>query len=1217
MKKNDLALLPALLISAATASAQTTASKSMAATEHAPIVAFNISDEGVRQPVRWGIDTAWRWDWWPLRATNHMQECVSLGRVTIDPRTSGSYTELTETQQTGLDEQLSWLKKSGVTDLYLLAGNASGSAWNTSFRTPFINDIALAVEYLKTKGYTVIAISPFNEPDYGSNHAPDAGEMATVAKLMHQNSVLKDIDIAGPSCLNCDYANSWWSTMKDAVDIGNTHQLAGTFDTFASFYAAVQASGKKSAGDEMHNINDALVGMNYGMSHGIWWSDFGGYTRAELGRTSNNGSRIAYRENRSAWTTAAVFKCDSENLAEAFLGTSERQAGESAYTFVSQDRLAYYDSFGPYYEYTKRTKGGTGYQKGQTNSEYVIEITYGEDVPAGPINGSFKLVNKATGKILTANSLSSNSDISQQAEGTGRNQSWTITPLDETQAGDFSYVTIAATGNKSFYLDAQKYDGSNGARVLLYPGGGNECERWHLRYKGNGYYVITNHDSGLSLEGSSDNTSATSTGVVQWARTGSDRQLWKLVPANATVESTPPAKPLALKVSPLSASVRLSWQANTEDDILGYMIYRYNDSAKIWETIARQVTGTEFIDNASRKGQTCKYRIRTIDKAWNLSEASDEVTCTAGSGKALVGNWTFASDSCDTQENHFDALITGGTFSNDGIRGGITLDGSDDYITLPYNIADHKTLTFCAWIKPTSNTAWQRIFDFGSSTDNYMFLTPSNGSALRFEICKDGNKQGLNATKRLPTDTWTFVALTISADSVNIYLNGELNATTTGISLRPSDINPLLSYLGRSMFSADPMFAGTISHASLYNYALSTDEVAQLYYTSQISDATDLLAQPMNKTTKSTLSKALQTANDAISAGNTATISSALTSLSKAMSTASKSAEAYKPLGEALAWSKQTAGAHPQTTAGALETYEAEYAEEESKYLGGEYSNARAALQISTIKAMTNKYVMADAPSTATEAEPMDISFLLRNEDFQGNTSDNWTITTSRTDYDGTLDYDCIEFYNCTFNISQALGNMPDGIYRISTQAFYRNGAKDNSKSTDVNAYLYIGTDTTKTLTPISRNANTKNGDGDWYEYATGKYVPNDMEAAAYAFNSLSRYRPSTLFGLNYVDGTYDSSAVNKLVVGIKKTTSATDDWTVINYIKLYYLGNPNHFAAQDVNKDGTVDTQDVLTIYDYIESSKAEASPCEDVNGDGVVDTQDVLDVYGHMREN
>ena len=466
--------------------AQPMASDALMAPAKGNYVPFDIASAGISQPVRWGIDTAWLWDWWPLRATNHMQECAELGRVTIDPRTSGSFTELAAEQAERLDLQLSWLKKSGVKTLWLLAGNTSDTAWKSSYRDSFVQDIALAVEYLQGKGYTVTAISPFNEPDFAANNAPSVAEMAAVARLIRQNSITAAIDVAGPSTLNCDYARSWWNMMSSSVQIGNTHQLAGSFDSFADFYAAVQAVGKKSAGDEMHNINDALIGMNYGMTDGIWWSDYGSYTRAELGRASNDGERIGYAENRSAWTSAAVFRRQSEPIVEAFLGTSERQASESAFTFVSQDRLVYFDGNGPYYDYTQAMPGGTGYATGQTNAEDVIEITHGEDIPVAPLNGTFKIVNKATGKLLTASGLRNDANITQAKESSTASQTWVIEPLALRAAPDMAHVTIRAAKNTSFYLDALKYAASNGARVLLYAGEGNECERWHLHYKGNG-----------------------------------------------------------------------------------------------------------------------------------------------------------------------------------------------------------------------------------------------------------------------------------------------------------------------------------------------------------------------------------------------------------------------------------------------------------------------------------------------------------------------------------------------------------------------------------------------------------------------------------------------------------------------------------------------------------------------------------------------------------
>ena len=1128
------------------------ASDALIAGEKGQMVPYNLSDEGVAQPVRWGIDTAWRWSWWPLRATNHMRECVSLGRVTIDPRTSGSYTELSAELKAGLDEQLSWLRKSGVKVLYLLAGNTSGGAWQTSFRTPFVTDIALAVQYLQSKGYEVTAISPFNEPDYAPNNAPNATEMATVARLIRQNDTLKDIDVAGPSCLNPDYANAWWSTMSGSLQIGNTHQLAGTFDNFAGFYAAVRDSGKKSAGDEMHNINDALIGMNYGMTDGIWWSDFGSYTRAELGRASLDGERIGYAENRSAWTSAAVFRRHSLPLAEAFLGTSERQAGESAFTFVSQDRLAYYDGHGPYYEYTKATPGGTGYDAGQTNSEYVVEITQGEDVPVGPVEGTFKIVNKATGKLLTAAALSNDANVTQAKESRTANQSWVIAPVAPRAAGDFAHVTIQAAKNTSFYLDALKYGGDNGARILMYSGGGNECERWHLTYQGNGYYTITNNDSGLSLEGSSNNTEKNTTGVVQWERTGTYRQLWRFVPATATVDEEAPTAPTDLRAQGLTGSIRLTWQANTESDLLGYMIYRYNEQAQTWETIGRGVEGQEFTDNYCPKGRTLRYRIRAVDQSWNVGEPSTEVSATTSTEKGLIGHWKMRTDLADGTDNHMTAASTGASFVTDEMHPGITLDGTKDYVALPYHAADMTEMTFSAWVKSTSTTAWQRIFDFGRSTTNYMMLTTSNGSRMHFEVCKDGAKQSLDATRRLTSNRWTHVVVTLGNGGAAIYLDGQLNASSADITLRPSDVRPTLCYLGRSLFDADPLFKGSIGDVRLYNHVLNADEIGALYYQDQINAARDLAADPMNADVRNALLQAVANADAAVATADPEAITTAIEALTAPMKAAMQSAAAYRPLGEMLAWSQQIAAEHPQNDSEAAAEYESNYAETETGYHDGNYADADIADIANEVRAFTNQYLMADA---AKSTKNTDITHLLTNADFADGTLAGWTLTTNATTYRGTLAYGCFEVWNHTFRLSQTLPGMPRGKYTLQVQGFYRNGGKANSASTDVNALLFIGNETTP-IAPISRAANAATSDGDWYAYETNKNVPNNMEAAAAAFNTLRRYRPTT--SVNSLAVTYDPEEDGVLTLGLKKTKAVNDDWTIINQFTLIYTGEDN-----------------------------------------------------------
>ncbi len=55
-----------------------------------------------------------------------------------------------------------------------------------------------------------------------------------------------------------------------------------------------------------------------------------------------------------------------------------------------------------------------------------------------------------------------------------------------------------------------------------------------------------------------------------------------------------------------------------------------------------------------------------------------------------------------------------------------------------------------------------------------------------------------------------------------------------------------------------------------------------------------------------------------------------------------------------------------------------------------------------------------------------------------------------------------------------------------------------------------------------------------------------------------------------------------------------------------------------DVNSDGLIDTNDVLSVYDYIKSSTdADIDPTYDVNKDGKVDTQDVITIYNVIRNN
>ncbi len=77
---------------------------------------------------------------------------------------------------------------------------------------------------------------------------------------------------------------------------------------------------------------------------------------------------------------------------------------------------------------------------------------------------------------------------------------------------------------------------------------------------------------------------------------------------------------------------------------------------------------------------------------------------------------------------------------------------------------------------------------------------------------------------------------------------------------------------------------------------------------------------------------------------------------------------------------------------------------------------------------------------------------------------------------------------------------------------------------------------------------------------------------------------------------------------------TASSQWTAWTPVTL--AGDPVNPA--DVNRDGHVDSHDVLLVYEYIQQhGSGEATAAEDVNADGQVDAQDVLCIYAVMRDN
>ena len=826
-------------------------------------VVYNVNEDIASKnipenPIKWGMDVAWDWDVNIIRGTNFLgKEVMKIGRVSF--QATDIVNEdliLSANQQAALQNRLNLIARTGVKDIALNHDNGQwsdpekGPTYKANYYGKPVNwyrVIKATVLYVKKKGFNVVTISPFNEPDYKGWADPEKGlkegwtdqgtvtHFKEIARLLSEDTDLAEIRISAGNTLDCDKALIWYNGVKPYVTEGNTHQLAGTLNSYANFWQTVRNDGYIATADELHNAMEAFVGIHYGMQQGIWWG-WEAVCRGEFCKSAYYGKEIGYNENRDAWTAATVYKRENGRI-DAFLGSSERQAYTSSYDIVSLDRPVYYDTYGPVYSYSMEIPGGTGYQIGQTNAERIINILYGEDIPVEELdtNTVYTIMNlnsmKAIG-YLNSSSAEATQLVQREYDASiaAAHQRWKLERVGDRVGGDFSYFRIRSnrSATKTHMIDIRDGNLSPGGLAIGFPGDGGAYEQFSFEYAGNGSFYIRSRQSGLYLEvangGMSNNVI-----IQQGEFKGGNYQKWRLIPYRSPMELTPPVAPTGLKAENMPAAVKLSWTRSSSDDAVAYEILRSRNDQ--WDVIGRMVTETEFIDNDVMPDITYTYKVKTIDKARNRSEASSIVEGKATQNKALVAYLDFDENTYDETDNINDAVTSGTiTYNTENKKKGtasIRLNGTDAYIKLPVALFSQKTMTIATWAFINTTKSWTRLFDFGNNTNHYMFFTPSNGGESRFVMKNGGDEQILSANK-LSTG-WHHVSITIGDSEVALYIDGEKTATSTTMTIRPNDIQPKLNYIGRSQFANDPLFNGYIDDFRIYNYALSAEDVVKLY----------------------------------------------------------------------------------------------------------------------------------------------------------------------------------------------------------------------------------------------------------------------------------------------------------------------------------------------------------------------------------------------------
>ncbi len=283
------------------------------------------------------------------------------------------------------------------------------------------------------------------------------------------------------------------------------------------------------------------------------------------------------------------------------------------------------------------------------------------------------------------------------------------------------------------------------------------------------------------------------------------------------------------------ATSELSWTAGS--NAVEFAVYVGTDSNAVASATTQSpeyqgIASTNRFATTLPSGSTIYWRVDGITYSsvgagpvWSFQT---EAAVPGVQLKFNEGSGTVAADSSGNGNNA--SLVNGAGWTAGKYGTALSLDGANDYAALPSGVVGSlEGCTISTWVNLDTISTWSRIFDFGSGTSVYMFLTPRNGSnnRVRFAIKNGGGEQIVDGTSALPTGVWTHVAVTLNGTTGTLYINGSA-AGTAPVSLTPSDLGATTqNWIGRSQWP-DPYLDGRIDDFRVYPVALTAADISAI-----------------------------------------------------------------------------------------------------------------------------------------------------------------------------------------------------------------------------------------------------------------------------------------------------------------------------------------------------------------------------------------------------
>jgi fibronectin type 3 domain-containing protein len=311
-----------------------------------------------------------------------------------------------------------------------------------------------------------------------------------------------------------------------------------------------------------------------------------------------------------------------------------------------------------------------------------------------------------------------------------------------------------------------------------------------------------------------------------------------------------PQPPTGLTATAGNNQVGLSWTASP--GATSYNVRRATVNGGTYGTIASP-TAMTYTDTTAVNGTIYYYVVSAVNPAGE-STNSTQVAAMPG---ALSAWWKFdetsGTNAADSSGNGNNATLqSGASWTAGKANNAVSVNGTTNYVNVPAGIVSTlNDFSIATWVYVNANSAWARLFDFGTGTTTYMFLSPaSGGSTVRYAITTGGagGEQQINSASVLSPGAWHHVAVTLSGTTGTLYIDGMAAGTNSSMTLQPSALgNTTLNYIGKSQYN-DPYLNAKVDDFRIYRRALNVSEISTLFSSGGSAPAAPagLIATPSN-----------------------------------------------------------------------------------------------------------------------------------------------------------------------------------------------------------------------------------------------------------------------------------------------------------------------------------------------------------------------------------